>query len=82
MVSNLFHGLTVLLSGGPILFLMLGMIIGMFVGMLPGLGTAVALSILLSFVYHMSVVNMISLMLGAQAGGYYTASITVTPPAT
>ncbi|TAN25172.1 MAG: hypothetical protein EPN30_05215 [Actinomycetota bacterium] len=76
MVSNLFHGLTVLLSGGPILFLMLGMIIGMFVGMLPGLGTAVALSILLSFVYHMSVVNMISLMLGAQAGGYYTASIT------
>ena len=76
MVSNLFHGLTVLISGGPILFLILGMIIGMLVGMLPGLGTAVALSILLSFVYHMSILNMVALMLGAQAGGYYTASIT------
>ncbi len=76
MVSDLFHGLTALLSGGPILFLILGMVIGMLVGMLPGLGTAVALSILLSFVYHMSIINMVALMLGAQAGGYYTASIT------
>ncbi|MDA8270623.1 MAG: tripartite tricarboxylate transporter permease [Actinomycetota bacterium] len=76
MASNLFHGLTALISGGPILFLILGMIIGMLVGMLPGLGTAVALSILLSFVYHMSIINMVALMLGAQAGGYYTASIT------
>ena len=76
MLSNLSHGLTALMSGGPILFLVLGMVIGMLVGMLPGLGTAVALSILLSFVYHMSIINMVALMLGAQAGGYYTASIT------
>lgn len=76
MIGNLFNGLTALLSGGPILFLIVGMVIGMLVGMLPGLGTAVALSILLSFVYHMSIINMVALMLGAQAGGYYTASIT------
>ena len=73
---NLVEGLQVLISPLAILYLIVGMIIGMIIGMIPGLGTAVALSMMLPFVYHMHVVPMIALMLGAQAGGYYAASIT------
>ena len=73
---HLVNGLQALISPLAILYLIVGMVIGMIIGMIPGLGTAVALSMMLPFVYHMQVVPMIALMLGAQAGGYYAASIT------
>lgn len=76
VLTNLLHGLTALGTFNIAAYLLVGMVIGMVVGMLPGLGTAVALSVLLPFVYHMQVIDMVALMLGAQAGGYYTASIT------
>lgn len=76
VLTNLLHGLMALGSLDIALYLLIGMAIGMFVAMMPGLGTAVALSVLLPFVYHMRVIDMVAIMLGAQAGGYYTASIT------
>lgn len=76
VLTNLLHGLSALGSFDIAVYLLVGMAIGMFVAMMPGLGTAVALSVLLPFVYHMRVIDMVALMLGAQAGGYYTASIT------
>ncbi len=76
VLVHLADGLRALISVQPALYLVVGMVIGMVVGMVPGLGTAVALSMMLPFVYHMQVVSVIALMLGAQAGGYYAASIT------
>src|SRR5579875_3032538 len=76
MTHDLLSGFSQLLSPEAIGLLVVGMAVGMFMGMLPGLGVSLALSLMLPFVYHMSVVPAIALMLGAQAGSYYAASIT------
>jgi putative tricarboxylic transport membrane protein len=76
MASHLLSGFTNLLTPEAIGLLFAGMCIGMFMGMLPGLGVSLALSLMLPFLYHMSVVPAVALMLGAQAGSYYAASIT------
>ncbi len=76
MVTDLLSGFTQLLTPEAIVLLFVGMVIGMFMGMLPGLGVTLVLSLMLPFLYHMSVVPGVALMLGAQAGSYYAASIT------
>lgn len=76
MVHNLLGGLGSLLTPEAAGLLAVGMAVGMFMGMLPGLGVSLALSLMLPFLYHMSVVPAIALMLGAQASSYYGASIT------
>ena len=76
MISHLLTGLTNLASLPTILLMLFGMVIGMLVGMLPGLGVVLVLTLILPFVYHMSVLQTISIMLATQAGAYFAASIT------
>jgi putative tricarboxylic transport membrane protein len=76
MTHALFSGFSQLLTPETIGLLVVGMAIGMFMGMLPGLGVSLALSLMLPFLYHISVVPAIALMLGTQAASYYAASIT------
>lgn len=76
MITHLITGLTNLASFPVILLMLFGMVIGMFVGMLPGLGVVLVLTLILPFVYHMSVLQTISIMLATQAGAYFAASIT------
>jgi putative tricarboxylic transport membrane protein len=76
MTHDLFSGFSQLLTPEAIGLLFAGMVIGMFMGMLPGMGVSLALSLMLPFLYHMSVVPAITLMLATQAASYYAASIT------
>jgi putative tricarboxylic transport membrane protein len=76
MTHDLFSGFSQLLTPEAIGLLFAGMAIGMFMGMLPGLGVSLALSLMLPFLYHMSVIPAIALMLATQAASYYAASIT------
>ena len=76
MTHDLFSGFSQLLTPEAIGLLFVGMAVGMFMGMLPGVGVSLALSLMLPFLYHMSVIPAITLMLATQAGSYYAASIT------
>lgn len=76
MISHLFTGLTDLGTPSVMLLLFFGMVVGMLVGMLPGLGVVLVLTLILPFVYHMSVLETVAIMLATQAGAYFAASIT------
>ncbi|MCL4553325.1 MAG: hypothetical protein EPN30_09885 [Actinomycetota bacterium] len=76
MIAHLFTGLTNLGTAPVLLLLVFGMAVGMFVGMLPGLGVVLVLTLMLPFVYHMSVLETVSMMLATQSGVYFAASIT------
>lgn len=76
MTQHLIGGLAQLLHPEAIGLLLAGMTIGMFAGMLPGMGVSLVLSLMLPFLYHMSVVPAVAMMLATQAGSYYAASIT------
>jgi putative tricarboxylic transport membrane protein len=76
MTHDLLSGFSQLLTPEAIGLLVVGMIVGMFMGMLPGMGVSLALSLMLPFLYHMSVIPAITLMLATQAASYYAASIT------
>ena len=76
MTHDLTSGFSQLLTPEAIGLLFAGMAIGMFMGMLPGMGVSLALSLMLPFLYHMSVIPAITLMLATQAASYYAASIT------
>jgi putative tricarboxylic transport membrane protein len=76
MTHDLFSGFSQLLTPEAMGLLVAGMAIGMFMGMLPGMGVSLALSLMLPFLYHMSVIPAITLMLATQAASYYAASIT------
>lgn len=76
MTHDLLSGFSQLLTPEAIGLLIAGMAIGMFMGMLPGMGVSLALSLMLPFLYHMSVIPAITLMLATQAASYYAASIT------
>ena len=76
MTHDLLSGFSQLLTPEAIGLLIAGLAIGMFMGMLPGMGVSLALSLMLPFLYHMSVVPAVTLMLATQAASYYAASIT------
>jgi putative tricarboxylic transport membrane protein len=76
MTHNLLSGFSQLITPEAIGLLIAGMAIGMFMGMLPGMGVSLALSLMLPFLYHMSVIPAVTLMLATQAASYYAASIT------
>jgi putative tricarboxylic transport membrane protein len=76
MTHDLLSGFSQLLTPEAIGLLIAGMAIGMFMGMLPGMGVSLALSLMLPFLYHMSVIPAVTLMLATQAASYYAASIT------
>src|SRR5487761_1218138 len=69
-------GLHALLDPSVILLLLIGMLAGTFVGVVPGLGGAVLLTMLLPFLYGMSVVQGLALMVAAHASIYFAGSIT------
>ncbi|MCL2581860.1 MAG: tripartite tricarboxylate transporter permease [Streptosporangiales bacterium] len=76
MTHDLLSGFSQLLTPEAIGLLFAGMALGMFMGMLPGMGVSLALSLMLPFLYHMSPIPAITLMLATQAASYYAASIT------
>ena len=76
MTHDLLSGFSQLITPEAIGLLVAGMAIGMFMGMLPGMGVSLALSLMLPFLYHMSVIPAVTLMLATQAASYYAASIT------
>lgn len=76
MTHALLSGFSQLLTPEAIGLLVVGMALGMFMGMLPGMGVSLALSLMLPFLYHMSAIPAITLMLATQAASYYAASIT------
>lgn len=76
MTGSLLSGLAHLTTPEAIALLLVGVAVGMLMGILPGLGVSLVLSLMLPFLYHMSVVPAVALLLGAQAGSYYAASIT------
>jgi putative tricarboxylic transport membrane protein len=76
MTHDLLSGFSQLITPEAIGLLIAGMAIGMFMGMLPGMGVSLALSLMLPFLYHMSVIPAVTLMLATQAASYYAASIT------
>src|ERR1700761_9074899 len=76
MTHDLLSGFSQLITPEAIGMLIAGMAIGMFMGMLPGMGVSLALSLMLPFLYHMSVIPAVTLMLATQAASYYAASIT------
>ena len=75
MLHNFVLGLTTLGAVSAIGYLVAGTMLGMFFGVIPGLGGSVVLSIVLSFVYHIPLTGT-CLFLGAQAGSYFSASVT------
>lgn len=76
MMGHLVSGFISLGSPSVLLLLFFGMAVGIFVGMLPGLGVVLVLTLMLPFIYHMSVLDTVSLMLATQSGSYFSASIT------
>src|ERR1700743_3439279 len=76
MTHDLLCGFSQLITPEAIGLLIAGRAIGMFMGMLPGMGVSLALSLMLPFLYHMSVIPAVTLMLATQAASYYAASIT------
>ncbi len=73
---DLLTGLGDLLTPGALGLMFLGVAVGTFMGMLPGLGVSLVLSLMLPFLYHMSLVPAVAMMLAVQASSYYSASIT------
>jgi putative tricarboxylic transport membrane protein len=76
MTHDLLSGFSQLITPEAIGLLIVGMAVGMFMGMLPGMGVSLALSLMLPFLYHLSVIPAITLMLATQGASYYAASIT------
>lgn len=56
--------------------LILGTLLGVFVGVVPGLGGIVLLVVLLPFLYHISPVIALALLLGSHSAIYYAGSTT------
>ncbi len=65
-----------LLNLQTILLIFGGNLLGTFVGSIPGLGGAVLLTMLLPFIYGMSPLPALALLLAAHTGIYFSASIT------
>lgn len=69
-------GFGALLSPTSLLLMLLGMLLGVFVGVIPGLGGAVLLTMLLPFLFTLTPVQGLSLMVAAHAAIYFSGSIT------
>lgn len=76
MWQNLIDGLTSLGAPQAVLLLVVGTMLGTVVGAIPGLGGAILLTLLLPFIYNMSIVPALALLLGAHTGIYFSGSIT------
>lgn len=76
MWHELIDGLTSLGAPQAILLLLVGTLLGTVVGAVPGLGGAVLLTLLLPFIYNMSIVPALALLLAAHTGIYFSGSIT------
>lgn len=76
MLSGLAGGLAGLASLPAILLLIVGTLAGIVFGVIPGLGGIVLLVVLLPFLYNMSPILGLTLLLGAHSAIYYAASTT------
>ncbi len=76
MFHGLVSGFSGLLSPSALALLLVGTLVGTLVGAIPGLGGAVLLTLLLPFVYGMSIVPALALLLAAHTGIYFSGSVT------
>lgn len=74
-MQNLFHGLDLLHSASPWLWMVLGLLGGFFFGVVPGLSGPNSVAILLPFSLYLSPVNALILMAGVYAGSAFGASM-------
>ena len=74
-MQNLIHGLGALGTGEAIAYLFGGALLGMIIGIIPGLSVVVILSLILIFTYHIDLTGALCLFIGAQCGGFYSASV-------
>ncbi len=74
-MENLIAGLVTVTSGDALIYLVAGSLLGMVLGIIPGLSTVVILSVILIFAFKINVTNALCLFLGANCGGYYSASV-------
>src|SRR5262249_4590097 len=83
-MESLIQGLIVVISGDSLLYLIAGSLLGMVLGIIPGVSSVVILSVILIFAFEINVTNALCLFLGANCGGYYSASLSsilTNPPA-
>jgi putative tricarboxylic transport membrane protein len=74
-MENLIQGLSSLGTPSSLAYLFAGAVIGLVAGAIPGLSLVVILSIILIFAEHIDLTGSLCLFLGAQCGGFYSASI-------
>ncbi len=76
LLGGLVGGLAALASPPAVALLLLGSVVGIVFGVVPGLGGIVLLVVLLPFIYNMSPLLGLTLLLGAHSAIYYAASTT------
>ncbi|MEX2643021.1 MAG: tripartite tricarboxylate transporter permease [Acetobacterales bacterium] len=67
MIEALISAFVGILSGGHLLYLLMGILLGIAVGIFPGLGGTAGMSLLLPFVYGMDPVSALAMMVGLLA---------------
>lgn len=77
ILSNLFHGLSIAISPGNLLFCFIGVVAGLLIGALPGLGPSAGLAIILPVTFGLAdPIAGIILLAGIYYGAMYGGSIT------
>jgi len=74
--SDLFYGLSIVLTLNNLLYCFLGCVIGTLVGVLPGLGPVAAMSLLFPVTLHIPPVSALIMMAGIYYGAMYGGSTT------
>ena len=74
--SDLFYGLSIVLTLNNLLYCFIGCVIGTLVGVLPGLGPVAAMSLLFPVTLHIPPVSALIMMAGIYYGAMYGGSTT------
>jgi putative tricarboxylic transport membrane protein len=76
VLQSIASGFSSLMDLNTFWMLLAGTLLGTIVGAIPGLGGAVLMTLLLPFIYGMSIIPAITLLLAAHTGIYFSGSIT------
>jgi TctA family transporter len=72
----LFHGLSIALQPGNILYCLIGTLVGTLIGVLPGIGPLSAIAILLPITFYLPPVSALIMLAGIYYGAQYGGSTT------
>lgn len=75
MIDAFSEAIATILTGEPVLWLVLGVLIGIFVGSLPGIGASLGMALILPLTLPLDGVNAIILLVSIYSGGMYGGSI-------